>query len=101
MNEELKQIKADYYLAVKSGDSARVDEVVNFHLRAFLQTQYDQVSIAIKDTKDISGMEKSISPHEIQILRQKKQFLDNLVFNDSEWEKFSQQLKSGNPLGFL
>ena len=99
MNEEFEDIKESYQQAIESGDKEGLNTIIDFHLRVYLQCQYERTSIGIQNAEALSTNDESISEG-LNSLRQKKEFLENLVFNDDTWHNFSQQLKSGNLEGF-
>jgi hypothetical protein len=100
MNENFEDIKKSYKQAIESGDKEGLNTIIDFHLRVYLQCQYEITSIGIQDAEALSTNDESISEG-LKFLRQKKEFLENLVFNDDAWNEFSQKLKSRGNLNNL
>ncbi len=96
MNKEFERIKSKYFRQVELGNDKGADKIINFHLKAFLQDQYEAVSYAIKDAEAL--FENNKFTEEIDKLRKKKEFLESLVFDEVEWKKFSQKLKEQGSL---
>ncbi len=90
--DELKKIKKEYKEAKQIGNKAKLDKIIDSHVRDFIQGGY----YFLNNLLQYSDVVNSIPKDELDSLVQKKEFLESLVLNDNNWFKFSQKLKKGD-----